>query len=158
MALETSGLSEKLRKQHEVGKKLAVVETSARLSPCLTFVGSSNYLESMMVPYGKKARRALGEKQVQSLVSSEAVEESVRNAQRLFGVDYVLAETSAAPRDEVPKSKRKPEVYLCALMGGNTKIMTLDTTHQVIDTPFREEFNCRVRESMYFALKKMYGG
>ena len=156
VAIENSKLSEKFREKGKLGKKLAVVETSSRIAPCLTFSGSSDYLQAMIVPYGKEARAVFGEKAVKSLVSSEAVEESARNLQRLFNVEYVLAETSAAPRDEVAKSKRKPEVYICEITGGNEKNMALHTAHEIINTPFREEFNCRVRELMYFALQRMY--
>ena len=136
-------------------KKLGLVELSARLLPALTFPGSSAYFEAGVLPYGMLSREAIGEDpkvSVKSFISAAVAEESAANLQRQFKVHYALAETSAAPRNDIPKSGKKPEIYICGLVG-DTKL----TQHQVIDTPFREEFNATARELMYIMLKKMYG-
>lgn len=121
----------------------------------LTFPGSSSYFEVGLVPYGKGARLHVGEQQGtgSSVVTPAAAEQSAKNLQQTFGVHYALAETSAAPRLDVPKSARKPEVYLCGLVGSSVQHEEKHT----IDTPFRAVFNARTRELMYGMLRRMYG-
>lgn len=68
-----------------------------------------------------------------------------------------LVESSAAPRSTVPKSGRKPEVYIAHIDALPwEKEMTTVVDHYVIDTPFREEFDARVRELMFLTLRGMY--
>ncbi len=146
-------LSHFIMEKNEFDKKLGVVELSARLMPALTFPGSSKYFEVGIIPYGKDSRKAIGEKPLNSFVSSKVAKESATNLARTFGVHYALAETSSAPREDVPKSGKKPEVYICGVVGNEV----LFEQHHLIDTPFRAEFNSNVRELMYLALTKMYG-
>ena len=75
--------------------------------------------------------------------------------QRRFGVRNVLAETSAAPRKDVPRSRRVPEIYICSLNGGD--VLGRTSEHHEINTYFREEFDSVVRELMFDRLRKMYG-
>ncbi len=152
--LKGNGLRESLISEGRKDKKLGVVELTSRLQSLLTFAGSSDYFEFAAVPYGKKSREVLGENTegIKSFVAEAVAEESARNLQRRFGVHYALAETSAAPRNDVPKSGKKPEVYICGLAGNK-----MYSEYHVIDTPFRDEFNAHVRELMYGMLKKMYG-
>ncbi len=152
------GLADMFIAEGKEGKKFALVELSARLSPALTFEGSSNYLSAVFIPYGKEARTALGEVHDPSipLVSAPAVCVSAHNAHKQFGAHYVLAETSAAPRADVPKSGRKPEIYTCRSFLKEDGSPEHFVTHHVIDTPFREKFDSVVREIMYEELKKLF--
>ncbi|MBI4147914.1 hypothetical protein HY490_01355 [Candidatus Woesearchaeota archaeon] len=155
--VQNSGLADILKQEGARGNKLVVVELSARISPALTFAGSSNYLTAVLIPYGREARIALGENFAESsqFVSQSTAIASAENASRRFQTRRVLAETSAAPRPEIVKSGRKPEVYVCTLV--NDVAQTPDVSHHVIDTLFREKFDCVVREIMYSSLKKLYG-
>jgi len=150
--MKQGGLAKILMKGGEEANKLGLVELSARLLPALTFSGSSIYFEGGIVPYGKEFRIVIGEAPSKSFVSAAVAEESARNLQRQLGVHYALAETSAAPRSDVPKSGKKPEIYICGLVGDTTYAQ-----HHIVDTPFREEFNAVARELMYELLKRMYG-
>lgn len=152
--LSESGFRNLLIAEGKENRKFGIVELSARLLPVLTFTGSSDYFEVGIVPYGRKSREILGEKLegVKSFVTAAVAEESARNLQHTFGVHYALAETSAAPRNDVPKSGKKPEIYICGLAGYKKY-----SEHHVIETPFREEFNAVARELMYGMLKSMYG-
>lgn len=148
----STGLAEKMIKAGTAGRKLGLLELSARLMPALTFTGSSSYFEVGLVPYGKESRQVLGENVTAQFVSAASALESAENLFRSFKVHYALAETSAAPREEVPKSGKKPEIYFCGLVAGNKKL----EQHQIVDTPFRSEFNALVRELMSQALQEMY--
>jgi len=154
-AIRMGGLAEILIEEGKKGNLLTVIETSSRLAPVLTFPGASSYLCAMVVPYAREARTVLGEDHEgrKHFISEEAVRESADNAYNLFGAKMVLAESSAAPRSDVPKSGRKPEVYIARMLPNEP---SSNVTHHVIDTPFREEFDARVRELMFFALKEMY--
>jgi hypothetical protein len=147
-----TGLADKMMNEGSIGRKFGIVELSARLMPVLTFTGSSSYFEVGVVPYGKKSREAIGENIGNSFVSENAASESAKNLSRTFNVYYSLAETSAAPRDDVPKSGKNPEIFLCGIVGG-TEI--IKENHMII-TPFRSEFNAVARELMYQSLKRIY--
>ncbi|MBT3297647.1 hypothetical protein HN385_01885 [archaeon] len=151
--LLSSGLNKILISEGKKGMKLGVLELSARLMPILTFPCSSSYFEVGVIPYSKESREILGENVQRSFVNSKVALESATNIANKFGVHYSLAETSAAPRTDVPRSGRKPGLYICGIIGDEVK---LDESY-VIDTPFRSEFNAIVRKHMYGALKKMYG-
>ncbi|MFA6460838.1 MAG: hypothetical protein WCV90_01110 [Candidatus Woesearchaeota archaeon] len=178
-ALQWSGLSHyfsgkegSLIEGGREGYLLALVETSSRLAPVLTFPGASSYLCATIVPYAREARTVLGEKHKgrAHFISEDAVRESARNTYRIFSKALnkdvppeeqrevrVLVESSAAPRSTVPKSGRKPEVYIAhidALPWENK--MTTVVDHYIIDTPFREEFDSKVRELMFLTLRGMY--
>ncbi|MFC1698021.1 CinA family protein, partial [Nanoarchaeota archaeon] len=146
-----TGLNEILIEEGKEGRKFGIVELSSRLTPVLTFPSSSNYFEVSIIPYGKKSREVIGEKPNKKFLSEEVAEESAENLIRNFGVHYALAETSAAPREDVPKSARKPEIYLTSIYGDKK-----ETDHYIIDTPFRHEFDSQVREIMYRHLGIMY--
>ena len=156
--LRRQRLEERLIAEGKEGRKFALVELSARLSPALTFEGASNYLSAVVIPYGKEARTAIGELHDPSipLVSAPAALASAHNAHKQFGAHYVLAETSAAPRNDVPKSGRKPEIYVCRSLLKQDGRSEHVITHHTIDTPFREKFDSTVREIMYEELKKLY--
>ncbi|MGV8169344.1 MAG: hypothetical protein ACP5N3_04780, partial [Candidatus Nanoarchaeia archaeon] len=112
-AIKFSGIHTKLINEGEQGKKFAIVELSARLSPLLTFPGSSSYLSECSVLYGKESRIAAGEIIPGSnYVNPDVALESAKNLQRKLKVHYALAETSAAPRGDIPKSGRKPIVFI----------------------------------------------
>lgn len=146
---------ERLISEGDGNKKLGLVELSARLLPALDFSNSSIYFEGGFIPYGRNFRVVVGEsvpKSNQPFVSATVAQESAANLQERFGVHYVLAETSAAPRRDVPKSGKKPEIYICGLAGEKQY-----AEPYVIDTPFRDEFNAVARELMYGMLKTMYG-
>jgi nicotinamide mononucleotide (NMN) deamidase PncC len=157
-AMRISGLDESLIKAGKEGYRLAVVETSSRLAPVLTFPGASSYLCVTIVPYAREARTVLGESHEgrKHFISEEAVRESAENAHNRFGAKMVLAETSAAPRFDVPKSGRKPEVYIASVSSFPGANRCMDVTHHIIDTPFREEFDAQVRELMFLTLRGMY--
>lgn len=145
-------LSDKLIEKGKAGDKLAVVELSARLAPALTFPGSSGYLAGLILPYGQEIRDGLGEEHEGSLVSRDAVVESALNIMKRFNVRRILAETSSAPTNRIPRSKRKPELYVCEVIAGKAP----DVTHYTIDVPFREEYDAMTRELMFSHLKEMY--
>jgi nicotinamide mononucleotide (NMN) deamidase PncC len=146
-----SGLSELMIEQGNQGRKLGVLEVTARLSPILSFSGSSKCFEIGVIPYGKESHTALGEKPTESFVSEQAVIESALNLKTRFNLNYVLAETSIAPRTDVPKSRRSPEIHIARLVDNK-----MVTTHDFIETPFRQDFNANVRELMFIALRDMY--
>jgi nicotinamide mononucleotide (NMN) deamidase PncC len=147
----SSGLANRLIAEGKKSNKLGIVELSARLLPILTFPGSSSYLELGVVPYGKNSRAVLGEAPAKNFVTAGVAAESARNLFGTFGVHYALAETSAAPRLTVPKSAKKPEIYLCGVIDGKVAVQENHT----IETPFRSEFNAKARQFMYDALWKM---
>ncbi|MBI5002340.1 hypothetical protein HZC31_03075 [Candidatus Woesearchaeota archaeon] len=150
--IRRSGLAERMIEEGKQGRKLSVLEISSRLAPVLTFPGSSNYFEMAALPYGTHARAVLGEAGLPHYVSSTAAEGSARNMQERFGTHYVLAETSAAPRGDVPKSKRAPEVFVCSLIGSEIQQLNV----QFPDVQLRAEFDARVREVLYQQLQRMY--
>ncbi len=149
----SSHLNEKLINEGKEGRKLGLLELSARLMPVLTFPGSSSYFEVGVVPYSKESREILGENVQRSFVNQRVALGSATNMAKKFKSHYSLAETSAAPRPDVPKSGRKPELYICGIVGDEVK---LNESYEV-DTPFRSEFNAIVRKHMYGALKRIYG-
>lgn len=146
------GLAERMMAEGKEGRKLSVLEISSRLAPVLTFPGSSRYFEMAALPYGTNARKVLGEAALPHYVSLTAAEASARNMQEKFGTHYVLAETSAAPRGDVPKSRRSAELYVCSLVGPEAQQFTV----QFPGVHLRAEFDARVREVMYQQLQKMY--
>jgi nicotinamide mononucleotide (NMN) deamidase PncC len=146
-----ANLAEKMKIAGKEGNKLALLELSARLSPGMTFPGSSAYFEIAAIPYGVGSRQVLGEAEQKRLVSEESAIESVRNIAERFDVKYALAETSMAPADRIMKSARKPEVYIASYRNRE-----IGVEHHVIDTNFRDKFDATVRELMFHALKKMY--
>lgn len=145
-------LFENLVREGKEGRKFGLVEMADRLGPALQPAGSSAYYHVKYVPYGIDARTNLGEnRNGKSLVTSDTAIESASNLINKFGVYYALAETSAAPRSDVPKSGRKPELYVCTYVkGGEPKV----ESHQM-NTLFRTEFDSRVREEMYQSLRRM---
>lgn len=147
------GLAERMMQEGREGRKLSVLEISSRLAPALTFPGSSSYFEMAALPYGTHARIVLGERKLPHYVSPDAAEGSARNMQERFGTHYVLAETSAAPRGDVPKSKRAPELSVCSFVGSEIQQLTVPFP----DSQLRAEFDARVREVLYQQLQKMYG-
>ncbi len=152
-AVPESGLAERMIQSGKEGKKFGLLEISSRLTPALTFPDASHYFELSVIPYGRKAREVLGEQTGKALVSASVARESARNLRERFDLAYVLAETSAAPRRDVPKSGKKPELHLCAISPeGN-----LTEGSYVIETLFRDHFDARVRELMYGALSRLYG-
>lgn len=153
-AVPESGLAARMIHFGKEGKKFGLLEISSRLTPALTFPDASNYFELSIIPYGRKAREVLGEQHTgEAFVSASVARESARNLRERFDLAYVLAETSAAPRRDVPKSGKKPELYLCAISPeGN-----LTEGSYVIETLFRDHFDARVRELMYGALSRLYG-
>ncbi len=171
-AMQESGLADSLIKAGGEGYYLSLVETSSRLAPVLTFPGASSYLCATVVPYAREARAVLGEKHKgrAHFISEDAVRESACSNYRVFKKALnkndplenkrelrVLVESSAAPRSTVPKSGRKPEVYIAHIDALPwEKEMTTVVDHYVIDTPFREEFDARVRELMFLTLRGMY--
>jgi len=146
------GLAERMMREGKEGRKLSILEISSRLAPVLTFPGSSNYFEMAALPYGTHARKVLGEADLPHYVSARAAEGSARNMQEKFGTHYILAETSAAPRGDVPKSRRSAELSVCSLVGSEMQQLTV----QFPDVHLRAEFDARVREVMYQQLKHMY--
>lgn len=148
--LVQSGLANRLVHEGKNNRTLSLVEISSRLAPILTFPGASAYLDAMIIPYAQKTRAILHEPQLKSYVSEEAAVNSARTHQKNFGSYYVLAETSAAPRKDVPKSKRKPEVYICGIAGEQ-----MQTWHYIIETPFRDHFDAKVREYMLNSLDRL---
>ncbi len=148
-----SGLAERMMQEGREGRKLSVLEISSRLAPVLTFSGSSAYFEMAALPYGTTARAVLGESKLPHYVSPAAAQGSARNMQEKFGTHYVLAETSAAPRGDVPKSKRAPEVSVCTLVGSEIEQRNV----QFPEVLLRAEFDACVREVLYQQLQKMYG-
>ncbi len=146
------GLAERMMAEGKEGRKLSVLEISSRLAPVLTFPGSSRYFEMAALPYGINARKVLGEAALPHYVSSTAAEASARNMQEKFETYYVLAETSAAPRGDVAKSRRPAELYVCSLVGSDMQHLTVSFP----EVHLRAEFDARVREVMYQQLKKMY--
>ncbi|GEM_PF-2197002 len=167
-------LSAKMIEEGKVGKKFGLIELTSRLGPTLTFPDSSNYFHIAAVPYGKESRITLGEAKTKEFVSADVAKESCANLLRTFNVDYAVAETSAAPRSTVPKSKRLPEVYICSVKknkidsANNNANTEIDKTtnaeqiffesHHTINTPFREEFNAVVQELLFYELAKLYRG
>jgi hypothetical protein len=152
--LRNRKLFESLTCEGKAGKKFGLVEMADRLGPALQPAGSSAYYHVKYVPYGIQARAVFGENIIEglSLVTPDAAIESASTLINKFGVHYALAETSAAPRAEVPKSGRKPELYICTLVKGGKPVAE---SHQ-IDTPFRTEFDSKVREKMYKALRRIF--
>ncbi len=150
--IKRSGLAERMIEEGKQGRKLAVLEISSRIAPVLTFPGSSKYFEMAALPYGTNARIVLGEGKLPHYVSPDAAEGSARNMRESFGTHYVLAETSAAPRTDVPKSKRAPEVFVCSLIGSEIQQLNV----QFPNVRLRAEFDACVREVMYQQLQKMY--
>ena len=69
-----------------------------------------------------------------------------------FGVHYALAETSAAPRSNVPRSGRKPELHICRYIKGEEPIVE---SHE-LNTLFRTEFGAQVREVMFQSLRRIF--
>ena len=151
VAILENGLGKSMLAEGKAGRKFGIVEISPRLLPCLQFHGSSNYFCIGLAIYSQDARLVLGEQQRKHYVSAEAAQESALNLQRKFGVHYALAETSAAPRTGIAKSRRKPEVFICGRAGDSVQ-----EDHQIIDVPFRDEFDAIVREQMYRAAERMY--
>ena len=148
----SSGFDINIAEEGTAGRKFGIVELSARLVPALTFPGSSDYFEIGYIPYGKQSREIVGEKTAKGFVSQEVARASAENLIQNFKVHYSLAETSAAPRSDVPKSGKKPEIHICALVGNET----FCEEHHTIETPFRPEFNSIVREMMYATMIRMY--
>ncbi len=146
-------LFEYLVREGKRGKKFGLVEMADRLGPALQPAGSSAYFYIKYVPYGVESRSILGERiNEKAFVTPDTVVGSASNLINRFGVHYALAETSAAPRSDVPKSGRKPELYICTYVkGGEPRV----ESHQ-INTLFRTEFDSRVREEMYQSLRGLF--
>ena len=154
--LMNSSLPERMMDEGKAGRKLSILEISSRLAPVLTFPGSSAYFEVGIVPYGTHAREVLGEDALEQYVSTAGAEGSAAALQQRFGSHYVLAESSAAPRLDVPKSRRNPELYICSL-AGNTNSQKMIVNLDFPGVELRAEFDSRVREVMYGRLCAMYG-
>ena len=154
-AIRSSGLSDQMIQEGNLGKKLAVIELSARISPALTFMDSSNYLNAMVIPYSRDARIAIGEEPNSPLVSKEAAERSADNAAKRFNAQYVISETSAAPGSSPTPSKRDPRTYICTISPGKDGPVK-HHYYEVIPTHLRDEFDAVVRELLFSALKEMY--
>lgn len=152
LLVQSSGLAAKMIEEGKEGKKLGIVEVCARLSPALTFDDASNFFEGGLIPYGRDFRTAIGENVGANFVSMQTAMESATNLIRKFGVHYALAETSAAPRRDVPKSGKKPSVCICSAR----QMGPIVHEEHTIDVLLRSEFNCVVRELMFNALKSMY--
>ncbi len=148
-------LGAKMIEEGKLGKKFGLIELTSRLGPALTFVDSSNYFHIAAVPYGKESRIVLGEIKQKEFVSASVAKESCVNLLRTFKVDYGVAETSAAPRTEVAKSKRKPEIFICSVKNDKNGPVFFES-HHTIDTPFREEFNAVSRELLFYELARLY--
>ena len=146
------GLAERMIAKGREGEKLSVLEISSRLAPVLTFPGSSAYFEMAALPYGTHAREVLGEEKLPHYVSQAAAQASARNMHAKFGTHYVLAETSAAPRSDVSRSRRPSELYVCSLVGSEMQ----ETCVQFPEVQLRAEFDARVREVIYQHLIRMY--
>lgn len=149
-----NALFQNMIKKGDEGKKLGIVEMADRLGPVLQPAESSKYYHIKYVPYGFQSRVDLGELNHRDvpLVSAETAEKSAFNLIKRFGVHYALTETSAAPRLEVPKSGRKPELYVCMYRKGEKPLIEKFE----IETLLRLEFDSRVREIMYFSLNKLF--
>lgn len=163
-AIYQSGLDQKLitqgvKKPEHAPHALIVVETSSRLQPCLTFSGASNYLGGGLLVYGIPFREILeqadpypdGAKKP-SYVSLEAAQKAATSVMKRFGIDTVLAETSAAPEFRVAKARMPPRVHICSIVKGEVQ----EPEYQPIPTPFRQKFDSVVRECMLSTLQKMY--
>ena len=146
-----SGLANTMIENGRKGINFGIIELSSRLSPILTFPDASKYFTTTIIPYSKESRMILGETPMKKTVSQEAAIESAKNLAKKFNIKYVLAETSSAPRRDIVKSKRKPEIYICSL-----KNDIIGTKHYDIDVPTRQEFDSCVREIMYRELIEMY--
>lgn len=148
-------LAPKLIEKGKQGLKLAVVELSARLGPSLTFPGSSEYFNALVIPYSQNARKVLGEKDLEkrAVVSKEAVLESATNTMEKFGVKRVLAETSLAPTENVLKSRKKPQMYICKLYKETSGELYNDVIFHDSNTCLREKFDCETRQMMYWSLR-----
>lgn len=152
-------LAPKLIEKGKQGMKLAVVELSARLGPSLTFPGSSEYFNCLVIPYSQESRKILGEKGIDKrpLVSKESALESATNMMEKFGVTRVLAETSMAPSKDVLKSRKKPQMYLCKLYKEPSGSLYNDVIFHDSTTHFREKFDSEVRQMMYLCLRGLTG-
>lgn len=151
-AILESGLASIMIEEGIQGRKFGIQEIASRITPSLTFPDSSKYFSISLLPYGKEARMALGETEKDSVVTEISVQESARNIQKRFNVHYVLVESSSAPRNDVPKSAKKPEIYICRLNGTESSII-----HSEIDVMLRPEFDAKVREMMFLSLLDIYG-
>ncbi|MBT7902892.1 hypothetical protein HN587_03440 [Candidatus Woesearchaeota archaeon] len=158
-AIQNLGVATELIKEGKSKRKFAIVELISRLAPSLNFPGSSSYLTGAFVPYAREARTVLGESTpTGSYVQPSVAVESAHNLILQFEVSYALAETSAAPRSDVPKSKRLPEVHICSVANGTNdpEAQAMQTQKHEIPTHFREEFDSAVRELMFKELVSMY--
>lgn len=145
----------------EAGKSghLFIAELTPRIAPLLYFKGASRIIEGSDVRYGYQMRKDLGEKDVKSKVSDEAVKETIENIfENLTGVKYILAETSSAPMDRVPSARLPPRVHIIGAQKEENNISYKTMGDYKLSTPFRQHFDAMVRETMYLNLIKMFGG
>lgn len=152
-AIQQSGLAEKMIAEGKAGRKLGVVETTARITPCLNFYSSSHFFVGAAITYSSAMRDAFGEPKQEKQVSQKTALESARNLQERLGMHYALAETAAAPSDSVPRSRMPPRTHIVGLAEG-VGFCYQDTFPEVM---FRSQFDAIVREEMLFTLLKMYG-
>ncbi len=147
-------LFSKMVSEGKEGKIFGLVEMTDRLGPAIQPTGSSNYYAIKYTPYGIASRAAIGEEDDEKvqLVSATTAEASAKNLSRLFGVYYALAETSTAPRNDVPKSGRISGAYISTLEDSNI----INTTMHEIPVLFRAKFDSIMRELMYFTLCDLY--
>lgn len=143
-----------MREEGTRGRKLAVYDICAHLLPILSqHPSSSVFYEGGVAPYGYGLQETLGVDEDISAVSKEGARERARALRELTGAHYVLIETGAAPQDRVRLSGKKPQTFVCTLVGDTERIY-----HKEIDTSLRQSFDAQAAELMFHALVDMYRG
>jgi len=146
-------LKDILIKEGRARRKLGIVELVARLLPALNaFSGASDYFIGGYIPYGVESREPFGESRYATLVTQEVAAGSAHNLCKSLHVYYALAESSAGPTTEVPKSGKQPRVYIAAFVNGGSFV----NREVIIPTHFRAKFDAVVREEMFTTLREMY--
>jgi hypothetical protein len=152
--VQNRDLFDSLVSEGREGRKLGLVELADRLGPALQPAGSSAYYIGKYVPYAIESREIFGEviEEGVKLVTPEVARAGARNLVEKLGAHYALAETSAAPRADVPRSGRKPEVHICTYVNGSDPVVK----SYGVDVSLRTEFDSRVREEMYNSLRGIF--